>query len=82
LRDLNAASLGELLAWSGEPGLLPRVPAGPDRGKTWDRLTDEALQEFARNRDADVCFTAQTERRCRAGDSAQTTDEPAQRSLL
>jgi exodeoxyribonuclease X len=83
LRDLlNAASLGELLAWSGEPGLLPRVPAGPDRGKTWDRLSDEALQEFARDRDADVRFTVQTELGRRAGDSAKTANEPAQRSLL
>ena len=83
LRDLlNAASLGQLLAWSGEPGLLPRVHASSDRGKTWDRLSDEALQEFARDRDADVRFTAQMELGRRAGDSAQTTEEPAQRLLL
>lgn len=35
LRDmLNEASIDQLLAWSIEPGLLPRVPTGPDRGKT------------------------------------------------
>jgi len=83
LRDLlNAASLDELLAWSGQPGLLPRVPAGPDRGKTWDRLGDDALRDFARDRDADIRFTSQMELARRAGKSSQTTGEPAQRSLL
>ena len=83
LRDLlNAASLGQLLAWSGEPGLLPRIPAGPDRGKTWDRLSDAALQDFTRDRDPDIRFTAQTELARRADDSARPCEEPAQRSLL
>lgn len=83
LRDLlNAASLEELLAWSQEPGLLPRVPAGPDRGKGWDRLTIDALREFARDRDQDVRFTAQTElaRRGELGDDLPAT--PAQRTLF
>jgi exodeoxyribonuclease X len=30
---LNTVSAEQLLSWSEEPGLLPRVPAGPDRGK-------------------------------------------------
>ena len=29
---LNEASLDQLIAWSAELGLLPRVPNGPDRG--------------------------------------------------
>lgn len=34
LRDmLNEASLDQLIAWSAEPGLLPRVPTGLDRDK-------------------------------------------------
>ena len=39
----KASSLDQLLAWSAEPRLLPRVPAGPDRGKTWDRISNAAL---------------------------------------
>ena len=83
LRDLlNAASVEQLLKWSNEPGLLPRVPSGPDRGKSWDRLSLVALQEFLGDRDVDVRFSAQSEltRRGYARDSQ--TVEPAQRSLL
>lgn len=62
LRDLlNAASVEQLLAWSQEPGLLPRVPSGPDRGKGWERLTLESLIEFAHDRDPDVRFSAEWE---------------------
>lgn len=83
LRDLlNAASLEQLLAWSREPGLLPRVPAGPDRGKAWDRLSLQALQEAAQDRDADIRFSAQTELSRRAPGDAPSPPEPAQRSLL
>ena len=83
LRDLlNAASLEELLAWSLEPGLLPRVPAGPDRGKGWDRLTSDTLREFARDRDQDVRFTAQTERARRGELADDLPAAPAQRTLF
>ena len=35
LRDmLNEATVEQLLEWSREPGLLPRVPAGPARGRS------------------------------------------------
>jgi len=62
LRDmLNEASLDQLLAWSSQPALLPRVPAGPERGKSWDQLNLAALNELAANRDADIRFTAQAE---------------------
>lgn len=44
----KASSLDQLLAWSAEPGPLPRVPAGPDRGKIWDRISNAAPQNFAR----------------------------------
>jgi exodeoxyribonuclease X len=83
LRDaLNAASLQELLLWSSDPGLLPRVPAGPDRGKAWDRLTIEALTAFTSDRDGDVRFSAQRElgRRGETGSSMKTV--PAQQTLL
>ncbi|MBB6507403.1 exodeoxyribonuclease X [Rhizobium soli] len=62
LRDLlNEASLEDLLAWSSEPGLLPRVPSGADRGKTWDRISDDTLRDLAEDRDIDIRFSARTE---------------------
>ncbi|MDR6101523.1 exodeoxyribonuclease X [Agrobacterium larrymoorei] len=83
LRDmLNAASLEELLAWSAEPGLLPRVPAGPDRGKAWARLTTEALAGYLHDRDGDVRFSAQTELNKRGDIEIHQDIEPAQGSLL
>ncbi len=83
LRDLlNVSSLDQLLAWSREPGLLPRVPAGPDRGKTWDRISDQALEDFARDRDIDVRFSAQTELARRGERQEIAPLEPAQRTLL
>jgi exodeoxyribonuclease X len=83
LRDLlNEASLAQLLAWSNEPGLLPRVPVGPDRGKGWNRVSVETLQEFARDRDVDVRFSAETELRQRGEDAAAAKAEPPQRSLF
>lgn len=83
LRDLlNEESLENLLAWSNEPGLLPRVPSGPDRGKGWDRLSDTTLREFIHDRDVEIRFSAQTEL-TRRGDPAQPqVIEPAQRTLL
>lgn len=83
LRDqLNEASLEQVLVWSREPGLLPRVPSGPDRGKGWDRLTVDALRDFARDRDIDVRFSAETELVRRGEDAGADKTEPAQRSLL
>jgi exodeoxyribonuclease X len=79
---LNEASLEQLLAWSREPGLLPRIPAGPDRGKGWDRISIEALHALSDDRDADVRFTAVTELARRGDDQALSAPEPAQRSLL
>jgi exodeoxyribonuclease X len=62
LRDLlNESSLGQLLAWSREPGLLPRVRTGVHKGRAWDQLTDEALADYASDRDIDVRFSAKTE---------------------
>ncbi|MDK4731512.1 exonuclease domain-containing protein [Rhizobium sp. CNPSo 3490] len=83
LRDeLNAASLDELLLWSSQPGLLPRVPAGPDRGKSWDRLSTEALIAFLSDRDTDVRFSAETELRRRGETETRRSDTPAQQTLL
>lgn len=83
LRDLlNEASLEQLLAWSREPGLLPRVPSGTDRGKGWDRLSEETLGEFIRDRDVDIRFSAQTELARRGNLELPDITEPAQRTLL
>ncbi len=68
LRDmLNAAPLDQLLAWSRQPGLLPRVPRGPHRGAAWDSLAAPDLQALARERDLDIRFSAETALR-RRGD--------------
>jgi exodeoxyribonuclease X len=73
LRDmLNEASLETLLHWSREPGLLPRVTSGPDRGKAFKALSTESLRQLANERDLDVRFSATTELRHR-GDSAPSS---------
>ncbi|AYV44888.1 DNA polymerase III subunit epsilon [Caulobacter flavus] len=83
LRDmLDAASLEQLLAWSAEPGLLPRVPRGADRGKAWSLLDEDALRTLAQDRDPDVRFSAQTEQRRRGEAATAEAVEPAQPSLL
>ncbi len=83
LRDmLNEASVGQLMAWSDEPGLLPRVVSGPDRGRYWRELANDALDTFARDRDEDVRFSAQTELRRRGKGGETETVSPAQGALL
>jgi exodeoxyribonuclease X len=62
LRDmLNEASVEQLIEWSKLPGLLPRVRYGPDRGKEWHELDEDALEAFAQDRDIDIRYTAQME---------------------
>ncbi|TWF43918.1 exonuclease domain-containing protein [Neorhizobium alkalisoli] len=83
LRDLlNAASLEQLLSWSAEPGLLPRVPSGPDRGKSWHRLSTERLTEFLADRDIDIRYSAQTALDKRSGVHPQEAVAPRQGTLL
>lgn len=83
LRDLlNETSAETLITWSKEPGLLPRVRFGPERGRSWMSLDDESLQRFLNDRDPDVRFSAQTERRRRGCISTTTKDSPAQPKLL
>ena len=68
LRDqLNEASVAQLVTWSREPGLLPRVRYGPDRGKEWHEIEEESLVRFLIDRDPDVRFTAETEMARRRG---------------
>ena len=83
LRDLlNAASLEELLAWSREPGLLPRVPAGDHRGKAWPDLADAALRLLVGDRDIDVRFSAEIELRRRSASGPPVPPAPAQQTML
>jgi exodeoxyribonuclease X len=75
LRDmLNEASVAQLIEWSSLPGLLPRVRSGPDRGKEWREIGDDALAVFAADRDPDVRFTARTEIERRRGGGAVSRD--------
>jgi exodeoxyribonuclease X len=78
LRDmLNIVSLEQLLAWSAEPGLLPRVPRGPLRGSPWTALGLTDLRAMAAERDLDIRFSAETELRRRgAAEPAPTTASP------
>ena len=83
LRDLlNEASLEDLLAWSSEPGLLPRVPSGADRGKTWDRISEDALRDLAEDRDIDIRFSARTELTRRGEQPQPAAVDPPQGTLL
>jgi len=82
LRDmLNEVSVDQLLAWSQEPGLLPRVPAGADRGKAFHDVGDAALSILVRDRDVDVRFSAETELR-RRGEAPPAPAPSGQQSLL
>jgi exodeoxyribonuclease X len=83
LRDmLKVASVEQLLSWSDEPGLLPRVPTGPERGKPWARLTDEALSHFTEDRDENIRFSAQAALNGRHLTGEPAMNFPSQASLL
>jgi len=83
LRDLlNTASLEDLLAWSREPGLLPRVPAGDHRGKAWGDLPEAAVRLLAADRDRDVRFSAETELGRRGEAPPAPAHPPLQQALF
>ena len=83
LRDmLNEATIEQLLGWSQEPGLLPRVPAGPARGRSWADLDESALQDFAADRDVDVRFSAQVELRRRGEASYSVAEDSSRQARL
>lgn len=77
----NSALLQQPLAWSKEPGHLPRVPLGLHGGRGWDRLGEDALAGFIQDRDADVRFNAITER-TRCGYRPGKMVEPEQGTLI
>jgi exodeoxyribonuclease X len=83
LRDmLNEASAEQLISWSREPGLLPRVPAGADRGKAFSDLSSDALRALARERDVDVRFSAEIELSRRGETEGPTPKKATQQTLL
>lgn len=83
LRDmLNVSSAEQLLSWSLQPGLLPRVPSGLDRSRRWAQLTHETLDVLSRDRDPDIRFSAQTELSSRGDRPAPPIPPPGQRSLF
>ena len=84
LRDmLNLAPLEDLIAWERQPGLLPRVPRGPERGTYWHELPEDRLAAYARDRDEDVRFSARNEQRRRqAGAPPPESGRPVQAVLL
>jgi exodeoxyribonuclease X len=83
LRDmLNASSVEQLLAWSEQPGLLPRAPSGPNRKQPWAEVSDDALANYARDRDIDIRFSAETEQLRRGSQSPAVPQVQVQSSLL
>jgi exodeoxyribonuclease X len=83
LRDqLNEAGFDRLLAWSAEPGLLPRVPYGPDKGRYWHELDDRALERYLSDRNEDVRFSSRTEIEKRGGAVPVSGKSSAQGTLL
>ncbi len=82
LRDqLNEAGPERLIAWEREPGLLPRVPYGPEKGTDFAELSDETLVRLAGDRNEDVRFSAERERE-RRGTAEVTSHAPKQGELL
>jgi exodeoxyribonuclease X len=83
LRDMLAlAGLEQLLAWSAEPALLPRVPFGEHRGRRWAELDDAALDHILRvtaGGHLDMLFSARMEQGRRAGGGEKV---PAQTALM
>jgi exodeoxyribonuclease X len=57
---LKHASIGELISWTKEPILLPRVPFGKHRGQAWKDVPPDYLQWILRQQDMneDVVHTA------------------------
>ena len=66
LRDMLAlASVEQMLAWSEQPALLVRVPHGSLRGRRWEALDDDQLDQVLGGQyghNQDMLFTARAER--------------------
>ena len=84
LRDMLAlADVDTLAQWEAEPGLLPRMPRGPDRGTYWHEMSAETLARYAKDRDEDVRYSARNEvARREAGAAPPQSGAPVQESFL
>lgn len=83
LRDmLNLVPPDQLIAWSAEPGLLPRVPSGRDRGRPWSALDEAELRTWSKDRDEAARFSAETELRRRDGEAVDLPTRPNQGVLF
>lgn len=84
LRDmLNESNVEQLIAWSKEPALEPRVRYGPERGKEYAELDEDVLAAFMNDRDADIRFSAATEMaRRQGGGVVKRSSVPPQDLLL
>ena len=70
LRELlELATKEELIAWTGEPALLPRVTFGQHRGRGWDEVPLDYLAWIVDRSELgeDIKYTAQHHRRLRLG---------------
>ena len=70
LRELlELATVEELIAWTGEPALLPSVTFGQYRGRGWDEVPLDYLAWIVDRSELgeDIRFTAQHHRRLRLG---------------
>lgn len=80
LRDmLNVVGPTVMIEWDRQPGLLPRVRSGRDRGKPWSIIDQASLIELAADRDVDTRFSANAElkRRGVLDEVAPTASEQA-----
>jgi len=68
LRCLEASSVEQLVAWSNEPPLLPRVPMGKHRTKLWADVPTDYLEWVLRSEfEPAVAHTARVELQRRRG---------------
>jgi exodeoxyribonuclease X len=61
--ELKLATLGELIAWTAEPRLLPTIPIGKQRGAKWQDVEEGFLRWMLRtaDMDSDLKWNAQRE---------------------
>lgn len=59
-RALKEATVEDMIEWTKQPSLLPRIPFGKHRGKKWSEAPTDYLDWILRqaDMDADVKFTA------------------------
>ncbi|HLH95048.1 MAG TPA: exonuclease domain-containing protein [Xanthobacteraceae bacterium] len=75
---LETVPLEQLIQWTSEPALLPRVPFGQHRGKRWSEVDDGFLHwVLARDFDEDVMFAVSTEIKRRNDEARAAAEAPA-----